>query len=153
MTKAAMLLRGSSGEDPVIFTCTPMLCRLCVCGVMCFFYYCDSVKDAVWGWGFRGSRGRLRQEVLAQVHRKNVPRHKHWYVKGMELSMNEYLMLFHDIIVKTITDFPFRPTTATAAVQVRRITRRAKYKHYSSWGSELSTVLALLIFPFSFSNI
>lgn len=36
-------------------------------------YYCDSVKDAVCGWGDEESGGQLRQEVLAQVHRKNGP--------------------------------------------------------------------------------
>lgn len=74
-----MLARGRVGEDPFVFTCTPMHRSLCVCdcGVRFFFffnkYYCDSVKDAVCGWGDEESGGQLRQEVLAQVHRKNGP--------------------------------------------------------------------------------
>lgn len=67
MVEAVMVLRGRDGEDPVIFTCTPMCCRLCVCdcGVMFFFslsllhslqvllWQCEGCGLRVGGWGER----------------------------------------------------------------------------------------------------
>lgn len=57
MVEPAAVLRGDKGKDPVIFTHAHMyeskplclwlrssnICSICM-------YYCDSVKDAVWGW-------------------------------------------------------------------------------------------------------
>lgn len=79
--------RGKDGEDPAVPSCTSIHC--CVCGGRnASFFYFFFLQILLWQCegcglrvgGMRGVWGELRQEVRAQVHRKNGPRHKHWYV-------------------------------------------------------------------------
>lgn len=62
MVESAMVLRVRDGEDPVVFTCTPMRRTLyvCNCGVLFFFsslqvllWQCEGCGLRVGGWGER----------------------------------------------------------------------------------------------------